>query len=498
MAGPNVKGMVSDPDFQGLSPADKRSALFKLTGDSSFNGLSDAETMQFVQRMGTQAPQTPRTAAFLGNQALSKISPGLAGTRVGQLPNVQMALPGAISRFATAAGATLPSAQPYDPKRSIIAQQIENMNAQGPSALAGQGKELINRFGTGDVAGGLGEIAGIAGQAAVMKKAGEMARAAMPEPQGGGELVPRVNVDKIIGTTPERISELRSFPERVNAARQTVVAAEDAAHQAAKAAFPKFEKPIPTGKMVEVPAEGPTLVDEFGEVRPKALVPETTTFEALQEQRSKLLKQITDEKRAVSRGQQPRFDLADMYEKLRGIDDTMSRAAIEQGGPQGLAQLQAARQQFAKYMQDFHNQGSPLRPLLESKPGETATIIRKLQSPDVGARAIETLRSYGVDTSSIEQMLSRGQKPLAIDVNESAKLRKAGSPEAYKAQRLRESIRQTKVNELPSGAQERVPAKFMRNKWPSVIGDIPGVNAVNPRRVTQFLLERELKKLGQR
>jgi hypothetical protein len=48
---PNVSGMVADPDFQSLSPADKRAALGKLTGDSSFSGLSDAETMQFVSKL---------------------------------------------------------------------------------------------------------------------------------------------------------------------------------------------------------------------------------------------------------------------------------------------------------------------------------------------------------------------------------------------------------------------------------------------------------------
>lgn len=56
---PNVSGMVADPDFQKLSPADKRTALGKLTGDSSFASLSDADTMQFVSRMSkpTEAQQ---------------------------------------------------------------------------------------------------------------------------------------------------------------------------------------------------------------------------------------------------------------------------------------------------------------------------------------------------------------------------------------------------------------------------------------------------------
>jgi hypothetical protein len=41
---------VNDPDFQILSPAEKRAALFKLTGDKDFSVLRDGDTMQFVSR----------------------------------------------------------------------------------------------------------------------------------------------------------------------------------------------------------------------------------------------------------------------------------------------------------------------------------------------------------------------------------------------------------------------------------------------------------------
>jgi len=54
---PDVSGMVNDPQFLGLPPEQKRAALVSLTGDQTFNQLSDADTMQFVSRVAS-----PRTA----------------------------------------------------------------------------------------------------------------------------------------------------------------------------------------------------------------------------------------------------------------------------------------------------------------------------------------------------------------------------------------------------------------------------------------------------
>lgn len=51
MAGPNVRGMVNDPQFLGLAPADQRAALSQLTGDTSFSQLGDGDTLQFVAKM---------------------------------------------------------------------------------------------------------------------------------------------------------------------------------------------------------------------------------------------------------------------------------------------------------------------------------------------------------------------------------------------------------------------------------------------------------------
>src|SRR5437764_11708778 len=79
---PNVAGMIADPDFQGLSPADKRAALGKVTGDNSFASLNDGETMQFISRF--QKPMTspqqqlglPDPAAQAKQQMMAR-APGL-------------------------------------------------------------------------------------------------------------------------------------------------------------------------------------------------------------------------------------------------------------------------------------------------------------------------------------------------------------------------------------------------------------------------------------
>ena len=134
--------------------------------DAAIQNMMRAKHPEFFQ----SAP-APQQAAALGNKALAAINPGLQGTQVGRLPNIQMQLPGSIPRALTAAGATLPSASPYDPNRSIIQQQMENMRSANPSNAAAAGKELLNRFATGDIAGGVGEVGGYLAQALLAKKA---------------------------------------------------------------------------------------------------------------------------------------------------------------------------------------------------------------------------------------------------------------------------------------------------------------------------------------
>jgi hypothetical protein len=79
---PNVAGMVADPDFQGLAPADKRAALGKLTGDKSFAGLNDGETMQFVSRFQKPAQAQPAQTPFAPYSQITGMSAQPAPTGI--------------------------------------------------------------------------------------------------------------------------------------------------------------------------------------------------------------------------------------------------------------------------------------------------------------------------------------------------------------------------------------------------------------------------------
>lgn len=128
--GPNVAGMVNDPDFQSLAPADKRTALTKATGDDSFSSLNDGETMQFVSRFAkTSAPPSPFTSGDfqtmqaspiqntnrLGSQPLQYQSMGAAVSGAmarGQMPNFPQQVQQSASRaagYAPMIGATIGS-----------------------------------------------------------------------------------------------------------------------------------------------------------------------------------------------------------------------------------------------------------------------------------------------------------------------------------------------------------------------------------------------------
>src|ERR1700751_4725918 len=62
---PDVNGLVSDPQFQKLSPADQRAALTGVTGDQSFSSLSDADTSAFVTRTRSTGNGTSAKPSFL-------------------------------------------------------------------------------------------------------------------------------------------------------------------------------------------------------------------------------------------------------------------------------------------------------------------------------------------------------------------------------------------------------------------------------------------------
>jgi len=59
----NLSGLVSDPQFQQLSPDDQRQTLSRVTGDPSFSSLSDDDLGHFVSRIGGSSSVPPAIAA---------------------------------------------------------------------------------------------------------------------------------------------------------------------------------------------------------------------------------------------------------------------------------------------------------------------------------------------------------------------------------------------------------------------------------------------------
>jgi hypothetical protein len=302
---------------------------------------------------------------------------------------------------------------------------------------------------------------------------------------------------KVTNTGDARLAELKEFPDKAKAIHQKVADAESAAHAKASAAFPDFKQPIVLKP--EVPAVPEHFEQGKGWVEATPAIPaETTTFRELQEQRSNISKDIANETQRVAAGQAPRFNLSEMYDARAKIDAQMNKAALEQGGAAGLQKLNDARAQFHEYMDDFHNRNSPLRAVLKADPTESGKIVGHFQKADTGVRALDALDKHGVDTNDIRQMLNQGDRPLKVTAQESAKLQKAGSDNNYRAQRIKEGLRQTEKNELPSAAQERLPKENLKPTAPGILKQIPGADSVvSPRALTRVRLNRALKNLGE-
>lgn len=427
------------------------------------------------ENVGDYIPNTAgEVAGGVKDIATGKIAKGAHRVISGGTNALLPVAPFAIAAAPVAAGATI--AGGYVGGKTLRA---------GAEAVGANPDQAQLAEDVGNIAGGYGAAKGLSKVASSLSPAAELLKPVKARDVLGDSMKP---VNELTGTTPDRIAELQQFPDKVESIRQTAVSADKAARQSAGEAFPKFDKPIKVGeKTIESP-----ILDESG--KPVTRTEDvTTTFKDMQEHRSNLLQDISQEKRAVAAGNAPRFELARMYEKLHGLDENMNQAALDQGGPSGLAQLQRARQQFAQYMNDFHNQGSPLRKLVEAKPGETGKVVNHLLSADNGARTVETLGRYNVDVSPIQEMLSSGDRPVRVALTESAKLRKAGSPDAYTLQRLNESLSQAQYNELPSGAQARLPQGAMRNQAPGFLKQVPLADRITPRRVTAVRIKKALR-----
>jgi len=286
-------------------------------------------------------------------------------------------------------------------------------------------------------------------------------------------------VMKLTGTSPERIAELSQVEQKVANAHAAVIAAENNAKTAAKAAFPQISTPV------ELPPKYATGGWHEGHfVTQDELEPVKIPFKQAQEQYSQLSLDARNAYRARLRGEATGFDEANILKQKDQIDAAMQTAAKADGK---LPELQQARTQFKRYMDDFHNRGSAVEPLLEMKPDQTHKIATHFLNPDKSARTIEILKQYGGDVQSIQDLLARGSTPLKIDVAEAAKWRQLG--DQYGERRLQESIDQATYNRLPSSAEARLPAWAMRKET-----KIPGVpEAISPDIPTRTIIKKLLQ-----
>jgi hypothetical protein len=299
-----------------------------------------------------------------------------------------------------------------------------------------------------------GIAAGIGGEYGISKIADmpDLVTTALDKATPESIKVPLRNaVQKLTGTTPERVAELAQVENSVADAHSVALQTEASAKTAAKAAFPDIQTPV---QLAPKYAEGGWQGEHF--VTADELQPQQLPFRAAQEQYSQLALDARAAHVSRMRGQITGFDEAAILKQKSDLGAAMQSAAEADGK---LPDYLSAKQGFMQFMNDFHNKGSAIEPLLEMKPDETSKIVGHLLSPDKGARTVETLQKYGADVTPIQDLLSKGSTPLKIDVNEAAKLRKVGE-EGYGPLRLQESIDQATYNRLPSGAQARLPAWY--------------------------------------
>lgn len=295
------------------------------------------------------------------------------------------------------------------------------------------------------------------------------------------------SADELVGTTPERIAELKDVPQQMADIHKLAVDTEAAARAKAKAAYPDIKAPVIRESVVPI-EKIITLTDEAPKTR---VVREELPFKQVQDEYSELGHDIADEKRAVMAGK-PRVELKQMQAKYARLGDELRDAAARDGK---LQQFNAAQAGWQRFMDDFHNENSPVRALLKASPDQTTRISNHILSPDNGKRFISTIERNGGDVSGVRSVLQQGRAPLRTNVAESAELEKQGEAAGYKVQRLHEGQHQATTNQLPTGPGAKLPAAAMRSSAPGFLREVPGADAVaSPRAITKMKLSRELKK----
>ncbi len=262
------------------------------------------------------------------------------------------------------------------------------------------------------------------------------------------------NIGERLSPGARAVTRLSGLQGKVAEIWNTIKSAEASAKATAKAAFPDIQTNV-----VLQTSKGPKAIP----------------FKDAQEMYSKLGQAIADQRRAVAGGA-PRFQLERLVQHQSVLSNAMSDAASAEGR---LQELNDARAGWKQFEDAFHNKGSAVKPLLDMKPDETARIVRHLQGTDKGARTLETLRAFGVDTSNIESLLGRDVKPLlrwperfggssktllTQDVEDAGRLRAIG-PDAYRRALMSRHIKQALLAGGGVAAASQAP-KAVRKLFP--------------------------------
>lgn len=457
---PNVAGMVADPDFQGLSPADKRAALTKVTGDNSFASLNDGETMQFISRFPTQSKeqQTISSLPNAANQAKQQsvqqgqklMSAGgyaeLANAKPqGSLPNSRF---GGQPRGEPNVAATL-GALP------AIGGTVGAIGGVPGAALGGGAGEALKQM--------LGRVSG---DQPVPQTSGSAAKdigtqgAIMGATEGVGKYVlsPLVKfggkqIAKLFARAPEEVAEVsKYFPAKeaieskvaqtelqsrtafksaydamgIDAAPVNVSGTKSVAQQAAKELSAVAPVPGQLNRVAKIPAPAVTsdmvekamVTEDPNEILKMLAEKDTIPFRQAQQFRSAIETYITKARPS-----------AVVYNALKNVSNSLGDGLGATAASEGkAAEYKAADAMFKEHAADFWNKNAPLKPLLNALPGTRPGVLNRFLNIVNDSRALDALERRGVDTKDIRALLAKGGKQIKADVKDAATLQNLGQP----------------------------------------------------------------------
>lgn len=455
---PNIAGMIADPDFQGLSPADKRAALGKVTGDQSFASLNDGETMQFISRFQKPQAQTSQliNPAAQAKQQLMAQAPGLTRD-TGRYPTgVDVARDQASAQAQSGLAAMMgaPDVSRVTPEQA--------KTGIGTGLLAGSAMVAPVATATGV----LGAAAGQKGfETGAWKLGASPGAAEMWGTTGGivgglvgGEAGSRLQgpiadigkgisrqVGRLFGETPERIAELKALPQTEEAIRQRVVQTEANSRAAFKAAYPPIDAAaVDVSATRNLAKQAIDKLPDLGQAVPRPLPAvaqaqnmltaetgdigstmkmlteggDTMPFRQAQELRSALNNFI-----ARSGGRLPAVTYNAMKSVADSITDGLKSTATREGV---LEQFNAAEGLFRQHAADFWNRGAPLKPFLQTQPNATGQTLNKFTQTATQSRAFDALNRRGVPIDDLKGLLGKGTKALKADIRDAATVRNLG------------------------------------------------------------------------